>query len=319
MEQILEQVKQHKWPLLVVLLAFLIALPLVIQDNFFRGIAVKTLMYMLFATALNITNGYSGQFNIGFAGFMCVGAYSAAILMTKCGLGFIPTMIASGFITAIFGLLIALPTSRLSGLYLSLVTMGFSEIVRVLALNLTGLTGGPMGIKNIPNPILFGIKFKTTAQMYYLILALLVFTIFCCYRIVNSRVGRAWIAIRENPEAASSLGINLVKYKALNFMTSAFFTGVGGTFMAAHYRFISSDMFMLDVGHEVLVMVVLGGMGTFVGPLLGAFVINFFLEVFRFVSDYRMLIYSVLIIATMWLRPQGLAGASDSILASKRK
>ena len=155
--------------------------------------------------------------------------------------------------------------------------------------------------------------------MYYLILVLLMSTIFCCYRIVNSRVGRAWIAIRENPEAASSLGVNLVKYKALNFMTSAFFTGVGGTFMVAHYRFVSSDMFMLDAGHEVLVMAVLGGMGTFVGPLLGAFMINFFLEAFRFVSDYRMLIYSVLIIAVMWVRPQGLAGASDSILAAGRK
>ena len=149
-------------------------------------------------------------------------------------------------------------------------------------------------------------------------MVLLVLTIFCCYRIVNSRVGRAWIAIRENPDAASSLGVNLVKYKALNFATSAFFAAVAGTFMSSYYRFINSDMFTLDAGHEVLVMVVLGGMGTFVGPVLGAVVINFLLEVFRFASDYRMLIYSVLIIGVMWIKPQGIAGAKNSMLATRR-
>lgn len=311
-------INAHKAISLGVLLAIFIAFPLVIKDNFFVGIATKTLLFMLMSTALNITNGYSGQFNIGFAGFMCVGAYSAAVLMTKGGLGFLSAMLFSGCITALVGLVISLPTSRLSGMYLSLVTLGFAEVIRIIALNFKSLTGGPLGIKNIPNPVLFGYELKGTLQLYYLMLCLLIASVFCCYRIVHSRVGRAWIAIRENPDAASSLGINLVRYKAMNFMTSAFFAGVAGTFMASYYRFINSEMFMLDFGHEVLVMVVLGGMGTFVGPILGALSINCMMEVFRFASDYRMLIYSVLIIAIMWFRPQGIAGASNSMLATRR-
>ena len=311
-------VKAHKAAVFAALLVLMIALPHLIQDNFYRGIITKTLLYMLLGTALNITNGYGGQFNLGFAGFMCVGAYASAIVMTKLGLGFIPAMLIAGSLAAVFGMLLSLLTARLSGMYLSLVTLGFAEIIRIIALNFRSLTGGALGIKNIPVPTVLGFEFKGITNLYYVILFLLVLTIFCCYRIINSRVGRAWIAIRENPDAASSLGVNLVKYKALNFATSAFFAAVAGTFMSSYYRFINSDMFTLDAGHEVLVMVVLGGMGTFVGPVLGAVVINFMLEIFRFASDYRMLIYSVLIIAVMWIKPQGIAGAKNSMLATRR-
>ena len=316
--QVNEWVKSHLKIVLIALLAFMLVLPLLVQDDFYRGIIAKTLLYMLLGTALNITNGYGGQFNLGFAGFMCVGAYTSAICMTKLGLSFIPAMVIAGCVAAVFGMLLSLLTARLSGMYLSLVTLGFAEIIRIICLNFRALTGGAMGIKNIPVPTVFGYEFSGTIKLYYVILTLLVVSIFCCYRIVNSRVGRAWIAIRENPDAASSLGVNLVKYKALNFATSAFFAAVAGTFMSSYYRFINSDMFTLDAGHEVLVMVVLGGMGTFVGPVLGAAVINFLLEVFRFASTYRMLIYSVMIITVMWLKPQGIAGAKNSMLASRR-
>ncbi|MGI6696278.1 MAG: branched-chain amino acid ABC transporter permease [Christensenellales bacterium] len=302
-----------------IVLIFAFLFPVILQDGFYRGVAVKTLMFMLMGTALNITNGYSGQFNIGFAGFLCIGAYTSAILMTRYAVPFIPAMFVAGIVTALFGMLLSLPTSRLSGMYLALVTLGFAEIIRVIALNFRSLTGGALGIKNIPNPRIFGYEIKGTFQLYYLILALLLITLFCCRRIIKSRIGRAWIAIRENQDAASSLGINLLKYKALNFMTSGFFAGIAGTFMASYYRFINSEMFMLDFGHEILVMVVLGGMGTFIGPIIGAITITFLLEVFRFASDYRMLIYSVLIVVVMWIRPQGIAGASNSILASRRK
>lgn len=302
-----------------IVLVFVLLFPVILRDGFYRGVAVKTLMLMLMGTALNITNGYSGQFNIGFAGFLCVGTYTSAILMTRHAVPFIPAMLIAGVVTALFGMLLSLPTSRLSGMYLALVTLGFAEITRVIALNFRSLTGGALGIKNIPNPRIFSYEVKGTFQLYYLILALLLITLFCCRRIIKSRIGRAWIAIRENQDAASSLGINLLKYKALNFMTSGFFAGIAGTFMASYYRFINSDMFMLDFGHEILVMVVLGGMGTFIGPIVGALTITFLLEIFRFASDYRMLIYSVLIIVVMWIRPQGIAGASNSILASRRK
>lgn len=309
---------EHKTISFLVVLLLFILFPIVVKDEFYRGVGVRTLLYVLFSTALNITNGYSGQFNIGFSGFMCVGCYSAAILLTSTSLGFVPTMLISGCITGFIGLLVALPTTRLSGMYLSLVTLGFAEIIRIIVLNMRGLTGGALGIKNIPNPNIFGLEIKGTFSLYYLILVLAILVIICAYLIINSRIGRAWIAIRENQDAAASLGINLTMYKALNFAISAFFAGIGGTFMASYYRFINTEMFMIDSGHEVLVMVVLGGMGTLVGPVIGAVSISVLLEMFRFASDYRMLIYAVVIIAVMWWRPQGIAGDSNSILATRR-
>ncbi|MDO4261442.1 MAG: branched-chain amino acid ABC transporter permease [Eubacteriales bacterium] len=300
----------------LILLALL--LPWLLPSSYLRGIAVRIVLYMLFATGLNVTNGYGGQFNIGFAGFMCVGAYTAGILATSGQIPFIPALIAAGLVAAFFGFLISLPTSRLSGMYLSIVTMGFSEIIRIIVLNWSGLTGGPLGIKNIPRPSFFGLEIKTPVGFYYLALALLLIALFCVYRLIHSRVGRAWISIRENPDAASSLGVNIRLYKAINFMVSAFIAGMGGTFMAFYYRYLATDMFMIDNGHEVLAMVVLGGMGTMTGPMLGSLVINLVTEAFRFASDFRLVAYAVLIIVMMWVRPQGLAGASNSILASQR-
>lgn len=314
-----------KWinshPMLVkaMFIAGAVILPWVLGSSYQRGVAVRIVLYMLFATGLNVTNGYGGQFNIGFAGFMCVGAYTAGILATSMGLTFVPSLIAAGLMAAFFGFLVSLPTSRLSGMYLSIVTMGFSEIIRIIALNWTSLTGGPLGIKNIPRPSFFGFEVKTPTGFYYLILILLGIVLFCVHRLIHSRVGRAWISIRENPDAASSLGVNIRLYKALNFMVSAFIAGMGGTFMAFYYRYLATDMFMIDNGHEVLAMVVLGGMGTIQGPLLGSFVINLVTEAFRFAADFRLVAYAVLIIVMMWVRPQGLAGASNSILAGKKQ
>lgn len=304
---------------LAVLLAFAILLPWILPSSYLRGVAVRIVLYMLFATGLNVTNGYGGQFNIGFAGFMCVGAYTAGILATSWGVTFIPALIAAGLVAAFFGFLVSLPTSRLSGMYLSIVTMGFSEIIRIIALNWSSLTGGPLGIKNIPTPSFFGLSVKSPIGFYYLALVLLLIALFCVYRLIHSRVGRAWISIRENADAASSLGVNIRLYKAINFMVSAFIAGMGGTFMAFYYRYLATDMFMIDNGHEVLAMVVLGGMGTIAGPMLGSLVINLVTEAFRFAADFRLVAYAVLIIVMMWVRPQGLAGASNSILAVKRK
>lgn len=312
-------IESHPTLILAVLLVFAVLLPWILPSSYLRGVAVRIVLYMLFATGLNVTNGYGGQFNIGFAGFMCVGAYTAGILATSWGVTFIPALIAAGLVAAFFGFLVSLPTSRLSGMYLSIVTMGFSEIIRIIALNWSSLTGGPLGIKNIPTPSFFGLSVKSPIGFYYLALALLLIALFCVYRLIHSRVGRAWISIRENPDAASSLGVNIRLYKAINFMVSAFIAGMGGTFMAFYYRYLATDMFMIDNGHEVLAMVVLGGMGTIAGPMLGSLVINLVTEAFRFAADFRLVAYAVLIIVMMWVRPQGLAGASNSILAAKRK
>ena len=315
MNQAKALLKKNKWLMVAVLVVIALVLPLIVTSESTCGIFVRVVLYMLLATGLNLTNGYSGQFNIGSAGFMCVGAYTAGILATRMDTHFIFAAILAGLVASVFGLLLSLPTSRLSGMYLSLVTMGFSEIIRVIALNWSSVTGGAFGVKNIPNPVFFGTKIVSTKQYYYLILAMLLIVLFMAYRVLNSRVGRAWISIRENPDAASSLGINIRNYKVLNLMVSAFVAGLGGAFMAYYYRYIASDMFTIAAGHEVLAMVVLGGMGTLGGPLLGATVINILTEVFRFAEEYRMIGYALLVIIMMWVRPQGLIGAGNSSLA----
>ena len=158
--------KYSKWTMLA-LLAVAVLFPVVIQNSYYRGIGTKIVMYMLLASSVNVINGYSGQFSIGHAGFMCVGAYTSAILMTRAGWNFLPAVLTAGVITALFGMLVSIPISKLSGIYLGFVTLGFSEIVRITCLNWTSVTGGPMGIKAIPGPSFFGISLSTP-QGYYL-------------------------------------------------------------------------------------------------------------------------------------------------------
>ncbi|MEG0272840.1 MAG: branched-chain amino acid ABC transporter permease [Hydrogenoanaerobacterium sp.] len=312
-------VVKHRNTALLVLLAFLIILPIVYKDDYYKSIMVKILFYSVLASSMNIINGYSGQFSLGHAGFMCVGAYTAAILATKLGWSFWVTIIMAGLMSAIIGYLISLPTLKLRGIYLTIVTLGFSEIVRLIALNWESLTGGAMGIKNIPPPVFFGIVLNKTNHYYYLCLGILVITLLIMYRLIHSKIGRAWIAIREDQLAASSLGVEISKYKCLAFVVGAFFAGVGGCIMAYFYRYISSDMFVLDETFNIISMVIIGGQGTLVGPIIGTVIVNILTELFRFAEQYRMVFYAILIILMMWCRPQGLVGASNSILAGNRQ
>lgn len=299
---------------ILLLVAAAAILPLVIRNNYHLGIATKILMYMMLASSVNVINGYSGQFAIGHAGFMCVGAYTAAILMARGGWNFFLALPAAGLMTSLFGALVSMPISRLSGIYLGFVTLGFSEIVRIICLNWTSVTGGPMGIKAIQGPSVSGFSLQSPRGYYYVIFALLILMVFCTGKILKSRTGRAWISIRENGQAAASIGINTARYKTMNIMYATFWEGCAGAFMATYYHFVDSSMFVTDESFNVLSMAIVGGMGTIAGPLVGAVVINIITEAFRFMAEYRMVIYALLIIAMMWLRPQGIAGSSDSVL-----
>ncbi|HNT59384.1 MAG TPA: branched-chain amino acid ABC transporter permease [Rectinema sp.] len=297
---------------------FLIMLPIVYPKAYIMGVACRILMYIILAGSLNVINGYSGQFNIGHAGFYCIGAYTAAILTTKLSWSFWIVLPIGGLMASIVGLLVATPTFKLRGIYLAIVTLGFSEIIRLVALNWQGLTGGPFGIKGIPAPVLFGFRISKSIHYYYIFLALASIFLLATYLVINSRIGRAWISIREDELAARSLGIETRFYKAINFMYGAFWAGIAGASFAPYFKFISSDMFSLDEGFNILSMVIIGGQGTLIGPVLGSIIINFLTEFLRPISQYRFVVYALLIIIMMWIRPQGLAGATHSILASRR-
>lgn len=307
--------QKHKILFNLAMIAVLAVLPMFIRQSYLMGILCRILLYATLAGSLNVINGYSGQTCIGHAGFFCIGAYCEAILATRLGLSFWLVLPIAGIVTAIFGGAIALPTLKMKGIYLSIVTLGFSEIVRLLALNWEGLTGGPMGIKGIPVPEAFGFQFTGSRNYYYIFLVIAVLFLFVTGRVIHSRVGRAWISIREDELAAKSLGVQTSRYKASNFMYGAFWAGIAGAAYAPYVRFIDSTMFTLDEGFNILSMVIIGGQGTLVGPVAGSVIVNLLTELLRPVGQWRMVAYGLLIIVMMWWRPQGLVGASDSILS----
>lgn len=296
--------------------AALIALPIVYPVSYTMGVMCRIFMYVILAGSLNVINGYSGQFNIGHAGFYCIGAYTEAILATRLGLSFWIALPLGGLMAAAVGFLVTLPTLRLRGIYLAIVTLGASEIIRLIALNWEWLTGGPIGIKGIPSPYFFGFRVSRSIHYYYIFLFLVAAFYFATNRIIHSRVGRAWMSIREDELAARSLGVETRVWKAANFMYGAFWAGIAGAAFSPYFKFISSDMFSLDEGFNILSMVIIGGQGTLLGPAVGAVIVNVLSEVLRPISQFRLVVYALLIIAMMWLRPQGLVGASNSILAS---
>ena len=293
--------RKYRIFLYILLAIVLLILPILFPKNYIMGVLCRILMYSTLAGALNSINGYSGQTCLGIAGFFCIGAYTEAVLATKLHLSFWLLLPISGIVTALIGLLIALPTLKMRGIYLSIVTLGFSEIVRLIALNWTGVTGGALGIKGIPAPELFGYSIKNAKSYYYIFLVIAALFLFVTNRVVHSRVG-----------------VETPKYKAMNFMYGAFWAGVVGATYAPYVKFIDSTYFTLDEGWNVLSMVIIGGQGTLLGPILGAGIVNFITEILRPIGEWRLVAFAILIIVMLWLRPQGLAGASDSILSGKK-
>lgn len=295
--------------IVIAVMAVLFLLPLVISSKVVVNTFTLILLYILLVSSLNVVNGYSSQFNVGQAGFYCVGAYTAAILSTRFGVSFWLLLPVSGLMAALVSLLLSAPTAKLKGMYFTIVTLGFSEIVRQLCLNWTGLTQGPRGISGIPSPEFFGIDYPRSTFFYYVVFALAAVMLFCTHRILASRVGRAWRSIREDDAAAASLGVETARYKMINLAYSAFWAGVAGCVYVFFQRFVSPDTFTLDESFNILAMNIIGGQGTLLGPIVGALAANLITEIFRSALQYRMLIYSALIIIMMWLRPQGLVGA----------
>lgn len=205
--------------------------------------------------------------------------------------------------------MLAIPCSKLVHHFLSIVTIGFGEIVRLLALNgPTKLTGGANGIGGIPPVSLFGYKLTSNATYLYFVLALVVLFLIIKKRIVDSRVGRAMLAIKCNPDASEAFGIKISKYKAMAFTAAAFYAGIGGALYAHLVRFISPESFSGEQSSMFLVMILVGGMGTFYGPLIGSFLIILVTEFLQNFGTYQMLVYGALIIFVLFVMPNGIAG-----------
>ncbi|MDO4270278.1 MAG: branched-chain amino acid ABC transporter permease [Eubacteriales bacterium] len=311
MNQIMKTLSQTKVQRLIalVLIALAAAYPVLFSGSTYIHLILCTLgIYIIVNTGFDILFGYSGQISLGQAGFYAIGAYFSAIL-SKAGVPVVLAMLLAAAIAALVGYVLAIPCSKLVHHFLAIVTIGFGEIVRLLALNgPTKLTGGANGIGAIPAVNLFGFKLTSKASYLYFVLALVLVFLVIKSRIVDSRVGRAMQAIKCNPDASEAFGMKLSRYKSMAFTIAAFYAGVGGALYAHLVRFISPESFSADQSSMFLVMILVGGMGTFCGPLIGSLLIIVVTEFLQQFGTYQMLIYGALIIFVLFFMPNGIAG-----------
>ncbi len=251
---------------------------------------------VIMAVSLNLINGYTGQFSLGHAGFMAVGAYVGVVATVNFQLPLIAALILGALCAGALGFLIGLPTLRLRGDYLAIATLGLGEIIRIVIMNIE-YVGGAAGFKGIPHLTNFTWVFFT-----------MLFTLFFIKNFVNSSHGRACIAIRENEIAAEAMGVNTTKYKVMAFTIGAAFAGIAGGLFAHQFYLISPNSFTFLSSFNYLIMVVLGGMGSITGSIAGAFVVTFISAALASFPEARMIIYALALILLMFYRPQGLFG-----------
>lgn len=287
------------------LLAFLLVLPLGL-NNYFIDVLTVAGIYVVLALGLNIVVGMAGLLDLGYVAFYAIGAYTYALLSTKLGVSFWVALPIGGGAAALFGVALGVITLRLRGDYIAIVTLGFIQIVNLVLKNWDSVTNGPNGILNIGRPAIGGFVFNRPVHFYYLILAIAVITVFAVNRLNQSRIGRAWIAIREDEIAAQAMGVNTTWMKILAFAQGAVFAGIAGVFFAAKFAFISPESFTFFESVIVLCMVVLGGMGSIPGVILGALILIILPEVLRDFSNYRMLVFGAALVLMMIFRPQGI-------------
>ncbi len=303
---------KHLLPLLV--LAAAIPFPLIIDDPYFKHTANVAFIFATGIYGFNIITGITGQLNIAHAGFLGIGAYASALAATKLGLAFWLAMPCAVVVTGLFGLLIGYPSLRLTGVYFALTTLGFGEILHLVFDNWIPVTGGPMGITGIPAPSpipLPGggeISFESKTAFYYLSLAFLVVAFYINRQLLRSRLGREMLAVKENDTLARSVGIAVSRTKIIAFVLATMLLGASGSLYAHYFRFISPVSFSVSESFRHLTMLVVGGMGTLSGPLIGAVLFTLLPELLRSVEAYQWVAYGLILMVCVIFLPKGIMG-----------
>ncbi|ACZ88734.1 branched-chain amino acid ABC transporter permease [Streptosporangium roseum] len=289
---------QNRWAGIAGLLIALLA-PFVNASGYALSVMTSAAIFVMLAAGLNIVVGYCGLLDLGYVAFFAVGAYTSGVLSTRFDLPLLVTVPAVIVVTVIAGIVIGAPTLRLRSDYLAIVTLGFGEIIRITANNLD-VTGGPSGIYGIPHltdsPVVF----------YYVTVVVVSLAVLGAARLGRSRLGRAWRFVREDEDAAEAMGVHTYRVKLAAYIAGAVWGGLAGVLFAAQLSAISPTSFTFLQSALVLMAVVLGGMGSIPGVVIGAVVISILPEILRDLADYRFFIFGVLLIAVMILRPQGL-------------
>ncbi len=300
--------KKHSRTALAVLLALAVLFPFV-AGMYQTNIVTTALMYVILGLGLNIVIGLGGLLQLGYAAFYAVGAYTYGILNTRFGLNFWIALPLGAVLATLFGVLLGFPVLRLKGDYLAIVTLGFAEICRIILENWNDFSYGPSGISQIDRPPLFGIKLsvpQSAIYLYLITLVLVVVTVFIVRRLEYSRLGRAWEAMREDAVASEAMGVNLTTTKLSAFALGAFWAGLVGVLFAAKTTFINPASFTLMESVLILCIIVLGGMGSTAGVIVGALIIVLLPEYLRAFTQYRMLLYGSILVLMMVFRPGGI-------------
>jgi branched-chain amino acid transport system permease protein len=266
-------------------------------------------MYVVLGLGLNIVVGQAGLLNLGYVAFYAAGAYTYALLYQHFGIGFWMALPLGALAATVLGILLALPVLRLQGDYLAIVTLGFGEITRIVLENWNEFSFGPSGISGIPRPGLFGMEMsihEATVYLYFLMILFCIITVFVVNRLQNSRIGRALLALREDEIACQAMGIDKTRVKLTAFALGSTWAGLVGVIFAAKTTFVNPASFTFLESAMILSIVVLGGMGSIPGIIIGAFLLILLPEYLRAFSDYRMLIFGIIMVIMMIFRPQGI-------------
>jgi branched-chain amino acid transport system permease protein len=304
--------RRFGWQIFFVIL---LIIPFFTSSDYMLHVLVLIALYSILSESLNIVVGFTGQFSLGHAGFWAVGSYVAAILMIRVGFPFWIACLFSMMAGFIVGILLGLPAMRLKGDYLCIVTLGFGEIVRICAMNMK-ITRGPMGLPGIPMPEFAGFVFNTEKSMYYLCWIAAIGTIYFVSRLSKSKFGRALMSIRDDELASAALGVNITYYKVIAFGLGGLFAGLAGALYASWTTFISPDVFQFSDSSNIFCMMILGGLGTIAGPIIGAFLLAGLPELLRGVAEFRLIILGLLMVLMMIYRPGGLIGSYDTVGAA---
>ena len=285
-------------------------LPFVVQDQYVLHIAIMVLFYAILATSLNLVVGYVGEFSLGHTAFLGTGAYAAALLSTQYGWPLWATIPTAGVLAAVVGFIVGGITLRLQGPFFVIVTLSFAEVLRLIADNWIALTNGPMGIAGVPQPQVLNAASNLAAKQFYYALAwaLLALALYLSFRFVHSNAGRAAVAVRENRYVAQSIGIRPLSYSMLALVLGAMLSGMAGGFYAHYISFVGPEVFRFAFMISMIIMVLIGGKGTLVGPLIGALLVTFLEEYLREAKELRLSIFGLAVIAIVLFLPRGLMG-----------
>lgn len=310
--------------LLCILVLVTLAIPLVTRDEYYLHTFIVGGIYILLVLGLNLILGYTGQLSLGHAAFYGIGGYTSALLVMALHVPFWIALPLAGLVAGAAGLLLGFPALRLKGAYLVICTLAFVEIVHQILINWESLTRGPMGIPGVPSPAGFSIgslvvDFSQKASYYYLVLLIVGAAVTVNYFLVRSRTGRALIAIREDQIAADMMGIDITFYKLLAFFCACFLAGIAGSLYVHYIGYVSPESFTLGESVNIVVMTILGGMGTIVGPILGAMGLTFLLEFMRALADYRLVLYGLILMIVIVLFPEGAVGLFRRLREGLRK